>query len=103
MTQDTASLNANAVQLRHEKQQRLRRFNAKLLEPGSMWLMILGIIFLCQPWIAFLHAWSVLVMLIGLIGFNVSVHIPPPEQKVDEDDTGPVSVSQAVSMGGAND
>ena len=43
--------------------------------------------------------WSVLVMLIGLIGFNVSVHIPPPVQKIDEDDTGPVSVSQTVREG----
>ena len=82
-----------------EKQQRFRRFNQKLLEPGSMWLMIFGIIFLCQPWIEVLHQWSVLVMLIGLIGFNVSVHIPPPEQKVDEDDTGPVSVRAAVRDG----
>jgi hypothetical protein len=83
----------------YEKKQRFRRFNQKLLEPGSMWLMILGIIFLCQPWIEVLHQWSVTVMLIGLIGFNVAVHIPPPERKIDEDDTGPVSVSQAVKGG----
>ena len=82
-----------------EKQQRFRRFNQKLLEPGSMWLMILGIIFLCQPWIEVLHQWSVTVMLIGLVGFNVAVHIPPPDRKVDEDDTGPVSVSQTVKGG----
>jgi hypothetical protein len=75
----------------------IRVFNQKILEPGSMWLMILGIIFLCQPWIALLHQYSVTIMLIGIIGFNIAVHIPPPEgPKVDEDDTGPVSVSAAV-------
>ena len=75
----------------------IRVFNQKFLEPGSMWLMILGIIFLCQPWIEILHQYSVTVMLIGIIGFNVAVHIPPPESAtVDEDETGPVSVAGAV-------
>ena len=81
----------------------LRVFNQKLLGPGSMTFMIAGIIFLCQPWVEILHQWSVLVMLIGLIGFNISVHIPPPEQLVDEDDTGPVSISQTVASGGGHD
>lgn len=72
-------------------------FNQKYFGPGSITLMVLGILFLCQPWVAFLHAWSVLVMLIGLIGFNISVHIPPPEERIDEDDTGPVSLSAAVA------
>lgn len=80
-----------------------REFNKKYFGPGSIALMVAGILFLCQPWIGFLHAWSVLVMLVGLIAFNVSVHIPPPEPAVDEDDTGPVSVSQAVASGGAHD
>jgi hypothetical protein len=77
----------------------VREFNQKYLEPGAIAFTIAGIIFLCQPWIAFLHGWSVLIMLIGLIAFNVSVHIPPPVQRVDEDDTGPVSVSETVSEG----
>jgi hypothetical protein len=81
----------------YEKQQATRRLNARVIEPGSMLLMLLGILFLCQPWVAFLHEYSVLVMLIGLIGFNVAVHIPPPDgPKVDEDDTGAVSISAAV-------
>ena len=63
----------------------LRVFNQRFLEPGAMLLMILGIVFLCQPWIEVLHQWSVLVMLIGLIGFNVAVHIPPPEGKIIDD------------------
>jgi hypothetical protein len=78
----------------------LRVFNQKFLEPGSMTLMILGIIFLCQPWIEVLHQYSVTIMLIGLIGFNVAVHIPAPEKKViDEDETGPVSVSATMHGG----
>jgi hypothetical protein len=80
-----------------------REFNQKYFGPGSITLMVAGILFLCQPWNANLHAWSVLVMLIGLIGFNISVHIPPPEQAVDEDDTGPVSISQTVASGGGHD
>ena len=80
----------------------IRVFNQKFLEPGSMWLMILGIVFLCQPWIEVLHQYSVTIMLLGLIGFNVAVHIPPPVQKVDEDDTGPVSLSTVVKQGGGH-
>lgn len=70
----------------------------KYLEPGSMWAMILGIIFLCQPWIQLLHDYSVTLMLIGLIGFNVAAHMSPAP-KVDEDDTGAVSMKQTVGEG----
>ena len=77
----------------------IRVFNQKFLEPASIAFSVFGILFLCQPWIAFLHEWSVLIMLIGLIGFNVAVHIPPPEETIDEDDTGPVSVSETVREG----
>ena len=81
----------------------IRVFNQKFLEPGSMWLMIAGIVFLCQPWIEVLHAYSVTIMLIGLIGFNVAAHIAPPEAKlIDEDNTGPVSVSATVKSGGGH-
>lgn len=77
-------------------------FNQKFLGPASIVVSILGILFLCQPWVLFLHTWSVLVMLIGLIAFNVSVHIAPPVERVDEDDTGPVSLSQTVKTGGGH-
>ncbi len=77
----------------------LRVFNQKFLEPGSMTLMILGIIFLCQPWIVVLHQYSVTVMLIGLVGFNVAVHIPAPEKVIDEEDAGQGSVSASMHGG----
>ena len=64
----------------------IRVFNQRFLEPGSMTLMILGIIFLCQPWVEVLHLYSVTIMLIGLIGFNFAVHIPAPEKTVIEDE-----------------
>ena len=69
---------------------------ASKLQRLAEMVMVLGIVFLCQPWIEVLHQYSVTIMLLGLIGFNVAVHIPPPVQKVDEDDTGPVSVTEAV-------
>lgn len=76
-----------------------REFSHRILEPASIWAMVLGIVFLCQPWIAFLHQWSVIVMLIGFIGFNVAVHVPKPESRIDEDDTGPTSLREAIGEG----
>ena len=34
--------------------------------------MVLGIVALCQPWIMLLHSYGVTIILIGLIGFNIS-------------------------------
>ncbi|MEQ1771279.1 MAG: hypothetical protein ABL879_15735 [Devosia sp.] len=75
--------------------------NQKSVERSAMTFMVLGIVFLCQPWIEFLHVWSVLIMLIGIIGFNVSAHMRPvlDEARVDEDDTGPVSLTATVQRG----
>jgi len=58
-----------------------REFNAKYLEPGSIWLMVIGVISLCQPWIQLLHTYSVAITLLGLIGFNIAAHIAPPDKK----------------------
>ena len=55
-----------------------RRLNARLLEPASQWLMILGIVALCQPWNEFLHRYGVTIILVGLVGFLVFSHIRPP-------------------------
>jgi len=54
-----------------------RAISATYLEPGFMWLMVLGIVALCQPWIEVLHAYGVTVTLIGLIGFSIFSKIKP--------------------------
>ena len=54
-----------------------RRLSNKVLEPGSMWLMVLGIVALCQPWNQTLHAYGITITLVGLVGFSVFSHIKP--------------------------
>ena len=54
-----------------------REISQKYLEPGSQWLMIVGIVALCQPWNDFLHRYGVTMILVGLIGFNVFSKIKP--------------------------
>ena len=59
-----------------------RQLSNKYLEPGSMWLMVLGIVALCQPWIQVLHSYGVTITLVGLIGFSVFSKIKPlPEDE----------------------
>ena len=48
------------------------------LEFASMVVMILGIVALCQPWDLFLHSYSVLMIIIGLVAFNVFSRIKSP-------------------------
>ena len=58
-----------------------RELSAKYLEPGSMWLMVLGIVALCQPWSHWLHSYGVTITLVGLVGFSVFSKIKPlPEE-----------------------
>ncbi len=54
-----------------------REISQRYLEPGSQWLMIAGIVCLCQPWVALLHSYGVTISLIGLVGFNVFSKIKP--------------------------
>jgi len=58
------------------------RSHAPLLEKASMALMLLGIAALCQPWNAFLHRYSVLLIILGIVAFNVFSRIKP--KPVDE-------------------
>ena len=55
-----------------------KELSARVLEPLSQWIMILGIIALCQPWSEFLHRYGVTIILIGLIGFSIFSKIKPP-------------------------
>ncbi|ESW67377.1 MULTISPECIES: hypothetical protein [unclassified Mesorhizobium] len=57
-----------------------RAINQKYLEPGSQVLMVLGINALCQPWNLLLHSYGVTIILIGLIGFNITSKIAPAEK-----------------------
>jgi hypothetical protein len=57
------------------------RANARKLELLSMWLMILGVISLCQPWSMFLHSYGATIILVGLILFNIFSRIKPPPTK----------------------
>ena len=43
-----------------------RAINEKYLEPGAQYLMILGIVALCQPWNMLLHQYGLTITLIGL-------------------------------------
>ena len=46
-----------------------------------MWMMVLGIVALCQPWSSTLHSYGVTIILIGLIGFNVFSKIKPARRQ----------------------
>ena len=54
-----------------------REISSKYLEPLSMFLMIFGIVALCQPWIEVLHRYGVTITLVGLVGFSVFSKIRP--------------------------
>jgi hypothetical protein len=51
---------------------------ARQFETASMTAMLLGIVFLCQPWSEFLHRYSILTIIVGLVAFNVFSRIKPP-------------------------
>jgi hypothetical protein len=54
-----------------------KEISSRYLEPLSQWVMIIGIIALCQPWSIGLHSYGVTIILIGLIGFSVFSKIKP--------------------------
>jgi apolipoprotein N-acyltransferase len=56
--------------------------HAQKLEHFSIWLMVFGVVCLCQPWIFLLHGYSAMMILVGLILFNIFSRMrPPPAQK----------------------
>jgi hypothetical protein len=52
--------------------------HARRLEAASMAAMLLGIVALCQPWSEFLHRYSILTIIVGLVAFNVFSRIKSP-------------------------
>ena len=62
-----------------------RQLSIKYFEPISMWVIIFGIVSLCQPWFLTLHVYGFSIILIGLVGFIVFSHIKPlPEEEAEE-------------------
>lgn len=61
-----------------------REMNARWLEPGAQWTMLMGLVFLCQPWIEPLHRYGLTVILFGLVAFLVTSHIPPEPEAEEE-------------------
>ena len=58
-----------------------RQLIGKYVVPLAMLLMILGFIFLCQPWIEFLHVYSVAITIAGLILFTIFARFAPEPSK----------------------
>ena len=58
-----------------------KQLSNRVLEPLSQWVMVLGIIALCQPWVEVLHRYGVTIVLAGLIGFMVFSKIKPAPVK----------------------
>lgn len=63
-----------------------RETNSKLLEPIAQWVMIGGLVCLCQPWIELLHRYGLTITILGLIAFLVTTHIPPEPEAEDDDE-----------------
>ena len=61
-----------------------KEMSVKIFEPASQWIMVLGIIALCQPWVEVLHRYGVTVILIGLVGFSIFSKIRPAPAKATE-------------------
>jgi hypothetical protein len=58
--------------------------NARRLEAASMAAMLLGIVFLCQPWSEFLHRYSIATIIVGLVAFNIFSRIRSPAAAADD-------------------
>ena len=54
-----------------------KELSAKVLEPASQWVMVIGIVALCQPWVEILHRYGVTITLVGLVGFSIFSKIRP--------------------------
>ncbi len=64
-----------------EKSMSFKEISARYLEPASIWIMVLGIVALCQPLNLTLHSYGLTIILIGLIGFNIFSKIKPANRQ----------------------
>ena len=59
-----------------------KKFNMltrKYIESTFMTIMLLGIVALCQPMSFFLYRYGLTILLTGLVGFNIAIHLKPTE------------------------
>ena len=56
-------------------------FKPKYLQNIAMWSMISGIIFLCQPFSAFLFKYGIMVLIFGLIYWNIANNMKPESEE----------------------
>ena len=63
-----------------------RQMNAKWFEPIAQWTMIAGVIFLCQPWIEVLHRYGLTIIILGLVAFLITSHVPPEPEAAEEEE-----------------
>jgi hypothetical protein len=54
-----------------------RGFSARVIEPATIWVMVIGIVAVSQPWSLTLHSYGITITLIGLIGFSIFSKIKP--------------------------
>lgn len=57
-----------------------RALNSRYFAPIAQWMMIGGIIALCQPWVLWLHQYGVTIILVGLVSFMVTSKIAPEQE-----------------------
>lgn len=60
----------------------LKKFNRltrKYIEPIFMVIMLFGIVALCQPLSFFLYRYGLTILLTGLVGFNIAIHLKQTE------------------------
>ena len=62
-----------------------KEMSARVFEPVSQWIMILGIVALLQPWSHGLHSYGVTIILVGLAAFMIFSHIKPPPRAVEKE------------------
>ena len=58
-----------------------RIFKRKYLEPMFMIIALFGIVALCQPLFFKLYQVGFAILLVGLVGFNVAIHMKQEEEK----------------------
>ena len=57
----------------------LNMLTRKYIEPIFMIIMLFGIVALCQPLSFFLYRYGFTILLTGLVGFNVAIHLKQTE------------------------